>query len=97
VIWERVTKKYGKRLSSELASAAFNQLFAQQLINLVKHPDGKRMMQLNQDGVAAYQATKASFKSEKQTKREYNLKVWGFVVGLGALVLALIKLVFFRQ
>jgi len=98
VIWERVTKKYGKgRLSSELASAAFNQLYAQELINVVKHPDGKKMMQLNQSGVAAYHAAKASFKSEKRTKKEYNLKLLGLLVALAALLFAVIKFVFFRQ
>src|SRR5712691_6251470 len=82
VIWERVTNQYGKRLSSELASAAFNQLYTEHLIKQVNHPDGKKAIQIDQRGVDAYNATKANFKSEKKERKEYNLKLLTAIVAL---------------
>ena len=97
VIWNRVTSKYGKRLSSELASAAFNQLYAGHLIKQVNHQDGKKEIQISQPGIDAYNARKADFKSEKKEKKEYNLKLLTAIIGLAGLILLLIKFIFFHQ
>jgi hypothetical protein len=97
VIWQRVTSQYGKRLSSGLASAAFNELYTDHLINQVNHPDGRKEIQINQSGLDAYNATKANFKSEKKEKKEYNLKLLTAIVAVAGLIVLLIKLIFFHQ
>src|SRR6266487_2832420 len=97
VIWQCVTRQYGKCLSSELASAAFNQLYTEHLINQVNNPDGKKEIQINQSGLDVYNATKANFKSEKKEKKEYNLKLLAAIVAVAGLIVPLIKLIFFHQ
>jgi predicted nucleotide-binding protein len=59
-IWKRVVEKYGESLSSGLATAAFNHLYAGQLINQVIGPKNVKDIQINERGIAAYQQMNAS-------------------------------------
>jgi hypothetical protein len=60
-IWQRVTEKFGENLSSELATAAFNQLYAGRLINQVTGTE--KEIQINESGIAAYNHMKAGHTS----------------------------------
>ena len=53
-IWKRVVEKYGESLSSELATAAFNHLYAGRLVNQVTGPGNTKNIQVNERGIAAY-------------------------------------------
>jgi predicted nucleotide-binding protein len=58
-IWKRVVEKYGDSLSSELATAAFNHLYAGRLINQINGPANAKNIQINERGIVAYQQMNA--------------------------------------
>lgn len=95
-IWKRVTGRH-RRVTAELASVAFNQLYAGHLINQWNHQDGKKEIQLNERGLAAYNQMKGQFKSTKKEREEYNFKLLTAILAIAGLIVMLIKFVLFHQ
>jgi hypothetical protein len=89
-VWARVTGRHPK-VESNFASAAFNALYAGQWINQWNGTDGKKTIQISENGISAYKAILASDKTEKKERFGRRLALFGAAVGLCSFVLGAIS------
>lgn len=89
-VWSRVTDRHPK-LDSETASAAFNTLYAGRWINQWTDESGKKLIQINEAGIAAYRELLGVTKSEKKEQEERHWKLLGALIAIAGLAFAVMK------
>ena len=90
-IWARVTDRHPD-IESNVASAAFAALYSGQWINQWNCTDGKKTIQINEDGIAAYQQMLASARAGKKERLTRGLMILGAVVAVGGLTITVLGL-----